>query len=354
MRKPVESPGTNSIIVINQDETTEDDDRNIPVEEGPVFWKRLKIMLGLRSAPYANKNLLRLEDCRDLTEVVDSRFTWWTKFYNSMWIGNDDGLHKCKHKLVIYSTELEKQPQFSYFQDWAVPVPLVHGVKMKKHGPPKEDVYAILKLQIKLTPCESAKTEDGVGDGEVLLPLPAALSPRDQSLIKSLTDVVKLTVRVYVVQGLQIRPRDWFTDSDTYVRLTLGGKMISDRAHYVPNQSNPVFGRFFELSTTLPADPMLELALFDHDKRKDGNIGYTLIDLEDRWHSKHRATLGIPLEYSRFGYNQWRDPLLPSQLLAELCQQRGIPPPYYYGNVIEVDGTLLGDETVISKCGYFS
>ncbi|XP_017954999.1 fer-1-like protein 6 [Drosophila navojoa] len=349
MRKPVESSVPNSVIVINQDETTEDDDRHIPEEKGPLFWKRLKIMLGLRTAAYANQNLLRLGDCRDLTEVVDSRFTWWTKFYNSMWIGGDDGLHKCKHKLVIYSSELEKQPQFSYFQDWAVPVPLVHGVKMKKHGPPKEDVYATLKLQIKLTPCEGANTEDGVGDGNALLPLPAALSPREQSLIKSLTDVVKLIVRVYVVQGLQIRPRDWFSDSDTYVRLTLGGKMISDRANYVPNQSNPIFGRFFELSTTLPADPILELALFDHDKRKDGIIGYTQIDLEDRWHSKHRATVGIPQEYSRLGYNQWRDPLLPSQLLADLCQQRGIPPPYYYGNVIEVDGTLLGDETVISK-----
>lgn len=353
-QKSAESSAANSTIVIHQDDDTEEDERINPLERENIFWKRFKIIFGLRSAAYANKNALSLYDCRDLNEVVDTQFTWWTKFYNSMWTGRQDGLNKCKHKLIIYNGELEKQPQFSFLQDWAVPVPLVHGVKLKKHAPPKEDVYATLKLQIKLTPCECAKATDAFGDGNILHPLPAALSPREQNLIKSLTDVVKILVRVYIVQALQVRPRDWFSDSDTYVRLTLGGKMVSDHAHYVPNQSNPVFGRFFELSTTLPADPILEVGLFDHDKHKDEIIGYTQIDLEDRWHSKHRATVGIPLEYSRFGYNQWRDTMPPSQLLADLCLQRGIQPPYYYGNVIEVDGMLLGDETVISKCAYLS
>ncbi|XP_030572579.1 fer-1-like protein 6 isoform X1 [Drosophila novamexicana] len=355
-RRSGESSAATSTVIVDGDddlvmEETEDDKEEPPAQVDS-YWKRIKIALGLRTAAYANKQALKYEEHTDASDLLDdSRFTWWTKFYNSMHLDPDETAHLCKHRLVIYTTELEQLPQFSFLQDWAVPVPLVHGVKLRKHGPPKEDVYATLKLQIKLTPCQCTAPDEGGGggDGDMLRPLAAAINPRQQTLIKAVTDVFKITVRVYIVQGLQMRPRDWMSDSDSYVRLTLGGKMVSDRAHYVPNQSNPVFGRFFELNTSLPADHILEVAIFDHDKRKDQIIGYTRIDLEDRWQTKHRATVGIPQEYSHIGYNQWRAKALPSQLLNNLCQQRGIQPPYFYGNVIEVDGMLFGDETIISK-----
>lgn len=330
----------------------EDDDGDSPESLGVAnsCWHRFKIMLGLRTAVYANRMALKIDKFYDSDLINDYRFNWWTKFYNSIYDNLQDSTHLCKHRLVIFPNELEKQPQFSFLQDWAVPVPLVHGIKVKKHVPPKEDVYATLKLQIKLTPYNCDRIDDGAGGDMMQRRLAAPLNPREQHLLKSITETVHLIVRVYIVQGLKIRSRDWRSESDCYVKLVLGGKTVSDQAHYVPNQSNPVFGRFFELDASLPGDPMLEVVVYDRDKRKDEIIGSTTIDIEDRWYSKHQAKVGLPREYSEIGYNKWHDALLPSELLIMLCQQRGIQAPYYYGNVIEVDGMLFGDETIIATC----
>ncbi|XP_001353079.4 fer-1-like protein 4 [Drosophila pseudoobscura] len=314
------------------------------------FWRRLMFALGLRPAAYANRMALRYAaDDMDNSELIaEGQFTWWTKFYNSMYWKAAEMTHEYKHRLVIYPNELEKQPQFGYLQDWAVPVQMVHGVKFRKQAPPREDVYATLKIQVKLTPCQCGSWDEG-GGGDMVRPLAASLNPREQTMLQSLSESVRLAVRVYVVQGLQMRPRDVKQNSDCYVKLSLGAKTLSDRAAYIPNQSNPIFGRIFELEANLPGDNMLLLMVYDQDTCRDDVIGQTYIDLEDRWRSKHRATVGLAQEYSRSGYNQWHDVSLPSEILTSICLQRGIQPPYYYGNVLEVDGQLFADETTISR-----
>lgn len=91
------------------------------------------------SSPYANRHALRFHDDLDDHELVEEReFTWWTKFYNSMYWSAAEMCHEHKHRLVIYYEELEKQAQFGYLQDWAVPVQLVHGVKFKSMVHPKK------------------------------------------------------------------------------------------------------------------------------------------------------------------------------------------------------------------------
>ncbi|SPP77350.1 fer-1-like protein 6 [Drosophila guanche] len=337
-----------------EDTEMEYSDEEEDEEESPAklsrLWRRLLFALGLRPAAYANRLALRYgsEDMDHSDLISEGQFTWWTKFYNSMYWKAAEMTHEYKHRLVIFPNELEKQPQFGYLQDWAVPVQMVHGVKFKKQAPPKEDAYATLKIQIKLTPCQCGARDEG-GGGDMIRPLAAATNPRHQTLLQSLAEPVRLAVRVYVVQGLQMRPRDVHDDSDCYVKLLLGGRTLSDRAAYIPNQSNPIFGRIFEMEATLPGDSMLLMMVYDQDKFRDDIIGQTYIDLEDRWRSKHRATVGLAQEYSRAGYNQWHDVSLPSEILKNLCQQRGIQPPYYYGNVVEVDGLLFGDETTIAR-----
>ncbi|XP_037719293.1 otoferlin isoform X3 [Drosophila subpulchrella] len=353
--KKEQATGEASTTVSVEDDDDEEDELEWKEEEVKPsrissWWMRLMFALGLRPAAYANRRTLSIDCTMDDSEVFEEReFTWWTKFYNSMYWSAAESSHEHKHHLVIYHEELEKQAQFGYLQDWAVPVQLIHGVKFKKHGPPKEDVYATLKLQLKLTPCQCPVLEDPQGGGDMVRPMANAIHPRHQSTLQSLSETIKLIVRVYVVQGVQMRPRDLKGDSDCYVKLFLGGNSVSDRAHFSPNHSNPVFGRLFELEATLPGDHMLQIMVYDHDKIRDQVIGQTNIDLEDRWRSRHRASVGLANEYTRSGYNHWHDLKLPSEILIDLCQRRGIQAPYYYGNVIEVDGMLFGDETVISK-----
>ncbi|XP_017071773.1 otoferlin [Drosophila eugracilis] len=350
-----EQPSGDVSTTVSVDDADEDDELEWEEEDAKPsrinsWWMRLMFALGLRPAAYANRRALRYAGDLDDSELVEEReFTWWTKFYNSMYWTAAETSHENKHRLVIYHEELEKQAQFGYLQDWAVPVQLVHGVKLKKQGPPKEDIYATLKLQLKLTPCQCSVLEDQGGGGDMARPMANPIHPRYQSTLQALGETIKLLVRVYIVQGVQMRPRDLKGNSDCYVKLFLGGKMVSDRAHFSPNHSNPVFGRLFEMEATLPGDHMLQIMVYDHDKVKDEVIGQTNIDLEDRWRTRHRATVGLANEYTRSGYNHWHDLKLPSEILIELCQRRGIQPPYYYGNVIEVDGMLFGDETVISK-----
>ena len=55
----------------------------------------------------------------------------------------------------------------------------------------------------------------------------------------------------------------------------------------------------------------------------DDLIGETRIDLENRFYSRHRATCGIAGKYDPCGYNEWRDPVKPSQLLGRLAREVG-------------------------------
>ena len=67
---------------------------------------------------------------------------------------------------------------------------------------------------------------------------------------------------------------------------------------------------------------MLTVQLIDWDLvGSDDVIGETRIDLENRFYSRHRATSGIATKYDPCGYNEWRDPMKPSQILAKLCKE---------------------------------
>ena len=53
----------------------------------------------------------------------------------------------------------------------------------------------------------------------------------------------------------------------------------------------------------------------------DDLIGETKIDLENRFYSRHRPTCGLAGKYDPCGYNEWRDPMKPSQILAKMCKE---------------------------------
>ena len=73
----------------------------------------------------------------------------------------------------------------------------------------------------------------------------------------------------------------------------------------------------------------------------DDLIGETKVDLEDRFYSRHRATCGLAASYDPCGYNEWRDPARPSQILARLCREARLDGPHFIGG----QSVRVGDRT---------
>nr|XP_060610752.1 otoferlin [Anolis sagrei ordinatus] len=143
-------------------------------------------------------------------------------------------------------------------------------------------------------------------------------------------DPINVLVRVYVVRATDLHPADINGKADPYVVIKLGKTDIKDKENYISKQLNPVFGKSFDIEATFPMESMLTVAIYDWDLvGSDDLIGETKIDLENRYYSKHRATCGIAQTYAIHGYNIWRDPQKPNQILSKLCKEGKVDGPHY-------------------------
>lgn len=93
--------------------------------------------------------------------AVESKFTWWTKFYNSLNQEHKGGIEK--HRLRIFDCELEKSVEFSNLTDWAEPMTLLKGTNSKKISGPKYLTYGMLKCNIRVI-----KTSEGDNSAAVV------------------------------------------------------------------------------------------------------------------------------------------------------------------------------------------
>ena len=129
--------------------------------------------------------------------------------------------------------------------------------------------------------------------------------PKDQSKARYFTSKVKkkskpvdCIVRVYIIRGRDLQPKDPNGKADPYVVVELGKKKISDKDNYIPNDINPYFGAFFELKAKIPVEKDLKIRVMDYDLLSGNDlIGETTIDLENRYLSNCRATCGLPPAY---------------------------------------------------------
>ncbi|XP_054916789.1 dysferlin isoform X9 [Poeciliopsis prolifica] len=249
---------------------------------------------------------------------------WWSKFYASIGEKNKCGtyLERGFDTLKVYNQELEKVEGFEGLSDFCQTFKLYRGKTQDEGEDPS--VVGEFKGMFKIYP---------VPDD------PSAPAPPRQFRKLPPNGIEDCLVRVYVIQAQGLQPKDANGKCDPYVKVTLGKKTISDHENYIPCTLDPVFGRLFELTCSLPLEKDLRVMLYDHDMlTKDEKIGETLIDLENRFLSKYGATCGLPQSYCISGVNQWRDQLTPRQLLCRLCERRNLSKPVYEDEAVRFRG----------------
>ncbi|XP_034049225.1 myoferlin-like isoform X2 [Thalassophryne amazonica] len=242
-------------------------------------------------------------------ETVD----WWSKFYASVGDQEKCGpyLKKGYDTLKVYDCELESVQEFSGLTDFCSTFKLQRG----KNGQGDDDptVVGEFKGSFKVYPLPD---DPGV-----------SLPPRQFRELPE-RGPQECLVRIYIVQGLTLQPKDNNGRCDPYIKISLGKKTTDDRENYIPNTTSPVFGRMFEMTCFLPQDKDLKISVYDFDLlTRDEKVGETVIDLENRFLSRFNAYCGLPQTYCISGVNQWRDQLKPSQILENLARLKGVSKP---------------------------
>nr|XP_045013191.1 fer-1-like protein 4 [Jaculus jaculus] len=290
---------------------------------------------------------------------------WWSKYYASLQelqgqsnldedemddAGDSDGTHlisvereaqdhseadtkvsACRKKAVatlkIYHSSLEEE--FNHFEDWLNVFPLYKGQGGQDADGEEEGSGHLV----------------GKFKGSFLIyPESEAASFSEPRISRGIPQnrPIKLLVRVYVVKATNLAPADPNGKADPYVMVRAGKEQRDTKERYIPKQLNPIFGEVLELNISLPAEPELTVAIFDHDLvGSDDLIGETHIDLENRFYSHHRANCGLASQYDVDGYNAWRDAFRPSQILAGLCQRCGLPVPEYRAGAVKVGSKVF-------------
>ncbi|GAB1290996.1 Dysferlin [Apodemus speciosus] len=240
---------------------------------------------------------------------------WWSKFFASVGEREKCGsyLEKDFDTLKVYDTQLENVEAFGGLSDFCNTFKLYRGRTQEETEDPS--IIGEFKGLFKIYPLP----ED-----------PAIPMPPRQFHQLAAQGPQECLVRIYIVRAFGLQPKDPNGKCDPYIKISIGKQSVSDQDNYIPCTLEPVFGKMFEVTCTLPLEKDLKITLYDYDLlSKDEKIGETVIDLENRLLSKFGARCGLPQTYCVSGPNQWRDQLRPSQLLHLFCQQHRVKAPVY-------------------------
>uniref|UniRef100_A0A8C0V917 Dysferlin n=1 Tax=Cyanistes caeruleus TaxID=156563 RepID=A0A8C0V917_CYACU len=260
--------------------------------------------------------LIDIDDKEPLIPIQEEEFIdWWSKFYASTGEREKCGyyLEKGFDTLKVYETELENVEEFEHLSDFCHTFKLFRGRSQDSNDDPS--VVGEFKGSFRIYPLPD----------DPRVPVP----PRQFQQLPA-RGLQECLVRVYIIRAFGLQPKDSNGKCDPYVKISVGKKSINDQENYLPCTLEPVFGKMFELSCTLPLEKDLKVTLYDYDLlSKDEKIGETIIDLENRFLSKYGARCGLPQTYCVSGPNQWRDQLRPSQLLHLFSLQHNYKAPTY-------------------------
>uniref|UniRef100_A0A673YZT8 Otoferlin n=1 Tax=Salmo trutta TaxID=8032 RepID=A0A673YZT8_SALTR len=262
-------------------------------------------------------------------ETDERMLDWWSKYFASI-----ETLMEVRHLLYcflfclvgiwlysVYNKELEAE--YDNFEDWLHTFNLYRGKAGDDDEAALDDDRIVGRFKGSMCMYKLPLSEEFTRE--------AGFDP-NMGMFQSIphNDPINVLVRVFVVRATDLHPADVNGKADPYVVIKLGKSELKDKENYISKQLNPVFGKAFDMEATFPMESMLTVSVYDWDLvGTDDLIGETKIDLENRYYSKHRATCGIANNYSVHGYNMWRDPMKPSQILAKLCKEGKLDGPHY-------------------------
>uniref|UniRef100_A0A3P9KTT7 Otoferlin n=1 Tax=Oryzias latipes TaxID=8090 RepID=A0A3P9KTT7_ORYLA len=251
-------------------------------------------------------------------------------------------------ELVVFNKELESE--FGNFEDWLHTFNLYRGKAGDDDEHALDDDRIVGRFKGSLCMYKLPLSEEITRE--------AGYDP-NMGMFQSIphNDPINVLVRIYVVRATDLHPADINGKADPYIVIRLGKTEVKDKENYISKQLNPVFGKSFDIEATFPMESMLTVSVYDWDLvGTDDLIGETKIDLENRFYSKFRATCGISSSYSVHGYNIWRDPMKPTQILTRLCKEGKIDGPHYgpggkvkVANRIFTGPTEIEDENGLKK-----
>uniref|UniRef100_A0A672ZSN8 Otoferlin b n=1 Tax=Sphaeramia orbicularis TaxID=375764 RepID=A0A672ZSN8_9TELE len=301
-------------------------------------------------------------------ELDESMLDWWSKYFASIEtltevrnIKPDDspvkGSKKGKGKkkkpaadpgekkkpkldeLKVYAKELENE--FDSFEDWLHSFNLFRGKggdDDDQNGADEDRIVGKFKGSLCMYKVSDDMSRDMNFDSNM-------------GMFQNIphNDPINVLVRIYVIRATDLHPADINGKADPYIAIKLGKTEIKDKENYISKQLNPLFGKSFDVEATFPMDSTLTVSIYDWDLvGTDDLIGETKIDLENRFYSKHRATCGIACNYAIHGYNVWRDPMKPTQILAKLCKDGKLDGPHYGpGGRVKVENRVFMAPTEI-------
>ncbi|XP_059104349.1 otoferlin isoform X4 [Peromyscus eremicus] len=248
-------------------------------------------------------------------------------------------------ELKVYPKELESE--FDNFEDWLHTFNLLRGKTGDDEDGSTEEERIVGRFKGSLCVYKVPLPEDVSRE--------AGYDPT-YGMFQGIpsNDPINVLVRVYVVRATDLHPADINGKADPYIAIKLGKTDIRDKENYISKQLNPVFGKSFDIEASFPMESMLTVAVYDWDLvGTDDLIGETKIDLENRFYSKHRATCGIAQTYSIHGYNIWRDPMQPSQILTRLCKEGKVDGPHFgpHGRVKVSNRVFTGPSEIEDENG---
>uniref|UniRef100_A0AAZ3QXK7 Otoferlin n=1 Tax=Oncorhynchus tshawytscha TaxID=74940 RepID=A0AAZ3QXK7_ONCTS len=265
-------------------------------------------------------------------EFDESMLDWWSKYFASI-----ETLMEvrpsvkmallffyffCTDCKLVYPKELEKE--FDNFEDWLHTFNLFRGKAGDDDDQNMADEDRIIGkfkgslCMYKVPVSDEMQREMGFDSNMGMF----------QNIPTN--DPINVVVRVYIIRATDLHPADINGKADPYIAIKLGKSDIKDKENYLSKQLNPIFGKSFDMEATFPMDSTLTVSVYDWDLvGTDDLIGETKLDLENRYYSKHRAICGLPSKYAVHGYNVWRDPLKPTQILAKLCKEGKLDGPHY-------------------------